>query len=185
VVRLAMRRGAVVLLTLLGLGSLGCGGSMGGGGPGAASSSSSGEGAALVGAEAPDFSLSPPGGGAALGPKDFRGKVLIVDFWATWCAPCRESFPAYQKLVDEFGGRLAVIGVSVDEDSSGIEKFRSETGVTFPLVWDEGQGVAGAYKPPTMPTSFIVDRFGIVSAVHEGFHAGDHEALREKVKSLF
>ena len=180
--RVAMRLGPIVFLTLLALGSIGCGGSMrGGGGPAAASS---GEGGALVGAEAPDFSLSPPGGGAPLGPKAFKGKVLIVDFWATWCAPCRESFPAYQKLVDEFGGRLAVLGVSVDDEASGIEKFRSETGVKFPLVWDEGQGVAGAYKPATMPTSFIVDRFGIVSAVHEGFHAGDDEALREKVKSL-
>ena len=158
-----------------------CGGSMSGGGP---NSASSGEAGGLVGAEAPDFTLPPSNGGVPVGPKSFKGKVLIVDFWATWCAPCRESFPAYQKLVDEFGGRLVVIGVSVDEDSSGVEKFRNETGVKFPLVWDEGQSVAAAYKPGTMPTSFVVDRAGIVSAVHEGFHAGDDALLREKVKSL-
>jgi len=158
-----------------------CGGSMSGGAP---SSGSSAPTSGLVGAAAPDFSLPPSNGGAPLGPQSFKGKVLIVDFWATWCAPCRESFPAYQKLVDEFGGRLVVVGVSVDEDSSGIEKFRNETGVKFPLVWDDGQSVAGAYKPGTMPTSFVVDRAGIVSAVHEGFHAGDDAVLREKVKSL-
>jgi len=158
-----------------------CGGSAGGGGPSSAASAGK---SALVGAAAPDFSLPPTSGGAAIGPKSFAGKVVIVDFWATWCAPCRESFPAYQKLVDEFGGKLVVVGVSVDEDSSGIEKFRNETGVKFPIVWDDGQSVAGAYKPATMPTSYIVDRAGIVSAVHEGFRAGDEAELREKVKSL-
>jgi thiol-disulfide isomerase/thioredoxin len=109
---------------------------------------------------------------------------VIVDFWATWCAPCRTSFPAYQALVDEFGGKLTVIGVSVDDDSSGIETFRSETGVKFPLVWDEGQAVVGSYKPATMPTSFIIDKAGIVTAIHEGFHEGDQAALREKIRSL-
>jgi cytochrome c biogenesis protein CcmG/thiol:disulfide interchange protein DsbE len=142
------------------------------------------EGGGLIGAPAPDFSLAPPGGGAAIGPGALKGQVVIVDFWATWCAPCRKSFPAYQALVDEFGGKLAVIGVSVDDDSSGIEAFRSETGVKFPLVWDEGQAVAGSYKPGTMPTSFVIDKAGIVTAIHEGFHEGDEATLREKIRSL-
>lgn len=142
------------------------------------------EGGGLVGAPAPDFSLAPPGGGGAIGPASFKGQVVIVDFWATWCAPCRKSFPAYQALMDEFGGKLTVIGVSVDDDSSGIEKFRSETGVKFPLVWDEGQAVAGSYKPGTMPTSFVIDKNGIVTSIHEGFHEGDEATLREKIRSL-
>jgi cytochrome c biogenesis protein CcmG/thiol:disulfide interchange protein DsbE len=142
------------------------------------------EGGGLIGAPAPDFSLTPQGGGAAIGPGALKGQVVIVDFWATWCAPCRNSFPAYQALVDEFGGKLAVIGVSVDDDSSGIEKFRSETGVKFPLVWDDGQAVAESYRPGTMPTSFVVDKAGIVAAIHEGFHEGDEAILREKIRSL-
>jgi cytochrome c biogenesis protein CcmG/thiol:disulfide interchange protein DsbE len=142
------------------------------------------EGGGLIGAPAPDFALSPPAGGGAISPSAFKGQVLIVDFWATWCAPCKKSFPAYQALVDEFGGKLAVIGVSVDDDSSGIEKFRSETGVKFPLVWDEGQAVSGTYKPGTMPTSFVIDKAGIVTAIHEGFHEGDEATLREKIRSL-
>ena len=158
----------------------GCGGAQ----PGPKSGGAVTEGGGLIGAPAPDFSLAPAAGGGAIGPAAFKGQVVIVDFWATWCAPCRTSFPAYQSLVDEFGGKLVVIGVSVDDDSSGIEEFRSETGVKFPLVWDEGQAVAGSYKPGTMPTSFVIDKAGIVTSIHEGFHAGDEATLREKIRSL-
>jgi cytochrome c biogenesis protein CcmG, thiol:disulfide interchange protein DsbE len=159
-------------LTVLGA----CGGSMG-------NAESAGK-SELVGAPAPDFSLAPAEGGAALGPKAFAGKVVIVDFWATWCAPCKESFPAYQRMVDKFGGELVVVGVSVDDDPKGIASFRSATGVKFPLVWDEGQVAAGVYRPGTMPTSFVLDRHGIVQFVHEGFRTGDESAIEEHVRSL-
>ena len=153
-----------------------CGGSMGG-----AQAPSNGE---RIGAQAPEFSLAPVDGGAPIGPATFAGKVLIVDFWATWCAPCRQSFPVYQKLVDEFDGKLAVIGVSVDDSADGIGKFKHETGVKFPLVWDMGQAVAGAYKPGTMPTSFLIDRAGIVHAIHEGFRRGDDATLEQEIRAL-
>jgi cytochrome c biogenesis protein CcmG/thiol:disulfide interchange protein DsbE len=156
---------------------LACAGKLGGG----ARSASEGE---LVGAQAPDFALSPPEGGEAIGPAAFRGKVLVVDFWATWCKPCRESFPVYQRLVDEFAGELAVIGVSVDEDATGIAAFREQTGVKFPLVWDQGQAAASVYKPATMPTSYLIDRAGLVKFVHEGFHAGDEAELERRIRTL-
>jgi len=172
--------GRLVTLVALGLalGTLGaCGGAMGGGSKSAATSD-------RVGAPAPDFTLDPVGGGTAIGPKSFAGKVLIVDFWATWCAPCRQSFPVYQRLLEKFGGKLAVIGVSVDDSPDGIEKFRTETGVRFPIVWDQGQAVAGAYKPGTMPTSFVIDRAGLVQSIHEGFHQGDDSTLEQEIRSL-
>jgi len=173
-----MTRGA--LLRAFGLAALAflgaCGGSMG-----QAQSGSSGE---LVGAPAPDFSLTPVDGGGAIGPKSFSGKVVIVDFWATWCTPCKESFPAYQRLVDKFGGELVVVGVSVDDDPKGIADFRAATGVKFPLVWDEGQVAASVYKPGTMPTSFLLDRHGIVQFVHQGFRTGDATAIEEHVQTL-
>jgi len=151
---------------------------MGGGG------AKSGAASDQIGAPAPDFSLAPVGGGSAIGPRSFAGKVLIVDFWATWCAPCRQSFPVYQHLLEKFPGQVAVVGVSVDDAPDGIAKFQSETGVHFPLVWDQGQSVAGAYKPGTMPTSFVVDRSGIVQKIHEGFHQGDEAALEQEIRSL-
>jgi peroxiredoxin len=170
------RRGVLRAGLVFALAPLACGGTMGG-----ASAPSNGE---RVGAQAPDFSLAPIDGGAPLGPASFTGKVLIVDFWATWCAPCRQSFPVYQHLLEKFDGKLAVIGVSVDDAADGIAKFKSETGVKFPLVWDQGQAVAGAYKPGTMPTSFVVDRSGIVHSIHEGFHKGDESALEQEIRSL-
>ena len=174
-----MRLGRVLLLVVLALslGTLGgCGGAMGG--------SKAPESSERVGAPAPDFSLAPVDGGSPIGPTTYAGKVLIVDFWATWCAPCRQSFPVYQRLVEKFGGRLEVIGVSVDEAADGIGKFRNETGVRFPLVWDQGQAVAASYKPGTMPTSFVVDRSGLVHSIHEGFHQGDEATFEQEIRSL-
>ena len=167
-----LRALGTVALALLGA----CGGSMGG--------PASAEDSELVGAPAPEFSLSPVGGGAPIGPKSFAGKVVIVDFWATWCAPCKQSFPAYQRMVDKFGGELVVVGVSVDDDPDGIAAFRSATGVKFPLVWDEGKAAAGVYKPGTMPTSYVLDRNGIVQFVHQGFRTGEASSIEEHVQSL-
>jgi peroxiredoxin len=138
----------------------------------------------LVGEEAPSFHLPAQFGADTVSPSLAAGKVLIVDFWATWCAPCKDSFPAYQKLLGEFGDKLMVIGVSVDDDPSGIRRFAKETSVSFPLAWDQHQVVAGRYKPTTMPTSFIIDQNGIVRYVHAGFHAGDEKVLERQVRSL-
>ena len=171
--RLAFLVALVALATLAG-----CGGAMGGGG------AKSGSASEQIGAPAPDFSLAPVDGGTPVGPHSFTGKVVIVDFWATWCAPCRQSFPVYQKLVEKLPGQLAVIGVSVDDGPDGIAKFKSETGVRFPIVWDQGQSVAGVYKPGTMPTSFVIDRAGIVKTIHEGFRQGDEQALEQEIRSL-
>lgn len=170
--RMVVRAAIVATLAL----PLACGGSAG-----PVNSPENGE---RVGAQAPDFSLAPVGGGAPVGPAAFVGKVVIVDFWATWCGPCRQSFPAYQRLLGKFDGKLAVIGVSVDDAPDEIAKFKSETGVSFPLVWDQGQMVAANYKPGTMPTAFVIDRAGIVHSIHQGFHAHEESSLEQEIRSL-
>jgi cytochrome c biogenesis protein CcmG, thiol:disulfide interchange protein DsbE len=138
----------------------------------------------LVGAPAPSFELADVAGGGDQSLDAYASKVVIVDFWATWCEPCKQSFPAYQKLVDEMAGELVVIGVSQDDDAKGIAAFRSETGAKFPLVWDDGKAVAKSYDPPTMPTAFVLDKSGIVRFVHAGYRAGDEATLEEEVRSL-
>ena len=167
-----------VALAALSLAVVGCGGA----GKAAAHASTEHP---LLGAPAPDFELPSPDGKERVALSSAAGKVLIVDFWATWCEPCRASFPAYQRLVDGAQGRLVVIGVSVDEEPSGIAAFASETGVKFPLVWDEGQGAAKSYRPPTMPTSFVIDQHGVVRFVHAGFTAGDEAQIEAQVSSLY
>lgn len=140
----------------------------------------------LLGATAPDFDL--PRIGAADGAprvrlRDARGQVTVVDFWATWCAPCRDSFPAYERLVAERKD-VTFVAVSVDEEPGGIPAFVEETGVTFPVAWDEGQAVSQRYAPPTMPTSYVIDKSGVVRFVHAGFRAGDEGELAAVLDGL-
>jgi peroxiredoxin len=137
----------------------------------------------LVGAPAPAFELAEVGGGKQ-SLAAHAGKVVLVDFWATWCQPCKQSFPAYQKLVERLNGEVVVLGVSQDDEAQGIPAFRSETGAKFPLLWDDGRAVAKSYDPPTMPTVFVVDKNGIVRFVHVGYHAGDEDKLEQEVRSL-
>lgn len=165
---------ALVALTL----SAACAGGAGSA-TGAASASH-----ALLGAPAPQFELRGPAGGGAHSLAAYAGKVVIVDFWATWCQPCKQSFPAYQKLVQQLNGELVVVAISQDDDDTGISAFVSETGAKFPVLWDDGKAVAKSYDPPTMPTAYVVDKSGIVRFVHVGYHAGDEVTLEEEVRSL-
>ncbi|MEZ4226638.1 MAG: TlpA disulfide reductase family protein [Polyangiaceae bacterium] len=138
----------------------------------------------LLGAKAPDFNLKAQYGGSEASLSAVAGKVVIVDFWATWCDPCKESFPHYQAMLDRHAGDLAVIGVSVDDEPDGIAAFGQQTGVKFPLAWDDGQSVSRQYSPSTMPTSFVIDRNGIVRYVHAGFHSGDEAELEQRVSAI-
>ncbi|HVY29731.1 MAG TPA: TlpA disulfide reductase family protein [Polyangiaceae bacterium] len=173
-----MRRSLLVLPATLWLSA--CAAGMGGGGANSAAGASH----ALVGAPAPAFELREVSGGGDQSLEAYAGKVVIVDFWATWCKPCKESFPAYQKLVTQMGGDLVVVGVSQDDDSKGIAAFLSETGAKFPVVWDDGKAVAKSYDPPSMPTAFVIDKSGIVRFVHVGYRPGDEATLEDEVRSL-
>jgi peroxiredoxin len=147
-------------------------------------SSNEGEEHRLVGVQAPAFDLKGESGAERVSIADGSGKVMIVDFWATWCKPCKESFPFYQGLVDKHGDQLVMIGISVDDEPDGIADFAKQTGAKFPLAWDDGKALSRQYGPPTMPTSYIVDRNGIVRYVHVGFKAGSAEEIEAKVDSL-
>lgn len=136
----------------------------------------------LVGAKAPDFELPAQGGGESVSPGANSGKVVIVDFWATWCEPCRESFPAYERMTKEHD--VVVLGVSVDDEPDDIPRFVADTKVHFPVAWDRDQRVSKVYKPPAMPTSYIIDSEGIVRHVHAGFHPGEDAAIAREVDAL-
>jgi cytochrome c biogenesis protein CcmG/thiol:disulfide interchange protein DsbE len=162
------------------LSSLSCDAGAGGSGPSSAADAQH----PLLGAAAPAFELSSPDGKQKVSSSAYTGKVVVVDFWATWCAPCKQSFPAYQRLAQKFGSKLAVIGISVDEDPAGIAKFAKDTGAKFPLAWDDGQIPSKSYQPSTMPTSFVIDQGGIVRFVHSGFHAAEEREIESEIESL-
>jgi peroxiredoxin len=137
----------------------------------------------LNGAPAPDFSLAARGGASAsLG--EHAGKVVLVDFWATWCEPCRSSFPEYQALLARYANRVVVLGISEDDEEQGIDRFAEETAVRFPLAWDADKAVAQRYQISGMPTLFIIDQSGLVRFVHAGFRPGDEQQISAAIDSL-
>jgi peroxiredoxin len=138
----------------------------------------------LLGAPAPSFDLKAQHGAKRVSLEGSGGRVRVVDFWATWCEPCKESFPAYQKLDDKYGNKLVIIGISVDDEPNGIRAFAEETQVKFALAWDEGQAISARYQPPTMPTSYVVDKSGIVRHVHAGFRSGDEQEIEAAIAGL-
>jgi peroxiredoxin len=137
----------------------------------------------LNGAPAPPFSLAVRNGDRA-SVATYAGKIVLLDFWATWCEPCRASFPAYQALVSRSGDRLALLAISEDDEEQGIDRFAEETGVHFPIAWDADKSVAQSYQLSSMPTLFIVDKNGLVRFVHAGYHAGDEDKISAAVASL-
>lgn len=116
--------------------------------------------------------------------EEWRGKVVLVDFWATWCDPCRDSLPFYERLADEYDDRFRVLAVSVDERKSAVASFVDRHDFSFDVAFDDGHAIADRFEPPTMPTCYLIGPDGEVEFVHAGFEEGDDAALAERVESL-
>jgi thiol-disulfide isomerase/thioredoxin len=114
-----------------------------------------------------------------------KGKVVLVDFWASWCAPCKQEMPVLERLYQKYKDRgLVVVGVSVDQEGTNVGAFLKQLKVSFPIVHDKGHDVANRFKPPRMPSSYIVDRNGVVRNVHGGFRAGDDATIEGEITKL-
>lgn len=113
------------------------------------------------------------------------GKVTIVDFWATWCEPCKKSFPKYQELYVKYkASGLEIVGVSVDDEKGGIPDFVDTHGAKFPVGWDEGHKIAEKWKVENMPSAYVIDKKGVVKYVHKGYHDGEEAELEKEIKEL-
>jgi thiol-disulfide isomerase/thioredoxin len=106
-------------------------------------------------------------------PDALKGKVVVVDFWASWCLPCAKSFPVLDELQKKYGDKLVILAVNVDEKAANMEKFLAKHAVSFTVVRDAQQKLVAAAEPQTMPTSFILDGEGKVRFLHSGFHGED------------
>ncbi len=106
-------------------------------------------------------------------PDDLKGKIVLVDFWASWCTPCAKSFPALDELQKKYGDKLVVIAVNVDDKKSKMDAFLAKHPVSFTVVRDAEQKLVAAVEPKSMPTSFILDATGKVRFLHNGFHGED------------
>lgn len=138
----------------------------------------------LVGAKAPPFDLPAQAGGGRASLDSVGGKVSIIDFWATWCEPCKLSFPKYQALLSKYDGDIAVVGISEDDEPDGIAEFAKDTEVKFVLAWDRDKRVAERYKPDAMPTGYVVDKEGVIRHVHAGYHEGEEAVIERQIKAL-
>lgn len=137
---------------------------------------------AHAGARAPAFTASTPTG-APIALSDYRGKVVLVDFWATWCPPCVASMPALERLHRAYQGRgFAVLGVDQDPgDEAGVRAFVAAHDLTFPIAMDPGT-IARDYGAYSFPTSYLVDRQGVVRRVHHG--PAVESSLRPEIEDL-
>jgi thiol-disulfide isomerase/thioredoxin len=113
-------------------------------------------------------------------------RVVLVDFWASWCAPCKASFPAYARLQAAYASRgLVIVAVSVDENLAAYAAFVKKMKPPFATLLDHGQAFVRAVRVPAMPTSYLVGRDGRVRFVHEGFHgSATEEELRRQIEAL-
>ena len=117
---------------------------------------------------APDVAL-PQLDGAQLTLRDLRGKVVLINIWATWCPPCRAEMPAIQQAHATYSDRgLIVLAVNQREDTSAIAPFLEQYGLTFPVLLDRDGQASATYQANVLPSSFFVDRRGVIRAVYRG-----------------
>jgi peroxiredoxin len=133
---------------------------------------------------APDFTLR-----AMTGPnlqlKDQRGRVVMVNFWATWCGPCREEMPQLNRLYEKYrASGFVLFGVNVDDDSSKAADVAKKLGVTFPVLLDTDKKVSKLYDLSTMPSTVIIDRDGKVRYVHRGYLTGYENDYEKQIREL-
>jgi thiol-disulfide isomerase/thioredoxin len=119
-------------------------------------------------------------------PDRLKGQVILLDFWASWCGPCKSSFPAMEELHKAYAARgLTIVAVSVDEKREEMERFVKRANVSFTTVRDAGHNLVAIANIPTMPTSFLVDRAGKVRFVHNGFRGDETvKKYREQIELL-
>lgn len=115
----------------------------------------------------------------------YKGKVVYVDFWASWCGPCIQSFPFMNKLENEFKDKgLAVVAINLDEELGDAKAFVTEHPVDFSIATDPEQQCAKQFQVKAMPSSYLIDRNGVIREVHLGFRPGEAEQFRTVVEQI-
>jgi thiol-disulfide isomerase/thioredoxin len=137
--------------------------------------------AVSVGQGAPEFDL--PGARGAVKLSDLRGKVVYVDFWASWCAPCKQSFPWLNEMQARYGAHgLEIVGINVDARRTDADRFLAQVPARFTLAFDARGDTPGRYAAKGMPTSFLIARDGTIVATHVGFRAEDKSRIEREIR---
>jgi thiol-disulfide isomerase/thioredoxin len=139
-----------------------------------------------IGKEARQFSGKTENGDK-INLSDYKGKILVLDFWASWCKPCKEEFPYLIELYNQYSDKnFSILGVNIDKDIANLRKFLLEINkdVPYKIILDPEAKIPSDYNLDSMPSVFIIDKNGVVKYIHIGFLSGDKEKYKKEIETL-
>ncbi len=138
----------------------------------------------LIGQQAPDFTLrSDAGENKKL--SELRGKVVLLNFWATWCGPCRQEIPKLAELKELHNDyEFELLGINIDEDTSKALRLAKKLSVNFPILFDESKQVSKSYDIDAMPMTVLIDRDGTIRYVHRGYKENYVSLYQKQIQKL-
>jgi thiol-disulfide isomerase/thioredoxin len=137
-----------------------------------------------TGAPAPDFQLK-SNSGKPLSLASLKGQIVLVNFWASWCGPCRKEMPILEQLNRQYRGKgVTLVGVNVEPDSAAAADWLKATPVSFPILFDVDSKVSKLYQVEGMPNTVILDRKGNVRYIHRGYRAGAENEYLDQIRAL-
>jgi peroxiredoxin len=137
-----------------------------------------------TGAPAPTFQLN-SSAGKPVALADLKGQIVLLNFWASWCGPCRQEMPILEQLNRQYHSKgVTLLGVNVEPDSNAAVNWLKATPVTFPILFDTDSKVSKLYEVEGMPNTVIVDRKGVVRYIHRGYNAGAENEYLDQIRSL-
>jgi peroxiredoxin len=136
------------------------------------------------GTAAPAFQL-PAAAGNPVGLNDLKGQVVLINFWASWCGPCRQEMPLLEQMYRKYkAAGFTLLGVNVEPKSADAVGFLKTTPVSFPILFDTESKVSTLYEVSGMPSTVIVDRKGKVRYIHHGYKPGDESEYMDQIRTL-
>lgn len=136
-----------------------------------------------VGSKAPDFTLQRVNRATEIALEDFRGKPVFLDFWASWCPPCRQSTPDVKRLSREFSNKIQVIGINMDQDINAARSYIRSNNIQF-INLRGNQKVSSAYKVSGIPAFFIIDSEGRIVQSYSGYRSEYYDEWRREIRNI-
>ena len=133
---------------------------------------------------APDFTLRTVGG-SNIRLQEQRGRVVLINFWATWCGPCKQEVPHLNRLYEKYrAAGFVLLGVNVDDDARNATEVALKLGIKFPVLFDTDKAVSRSYDLVTMPSTVLIDRDGRVRYIHKGYLSGYEDTYEKQIREL-
>ncbi len=138
----------------------------------------------LIAAPAPDFTLK-SNQGKNIRLSELKGEIVLVNFWASWCGPCRKELPAFEKLYQKYKPLgVTILAVNVDDDPAKADELLAEVNISFPVLYDTDQKISELYKVSAMPSTYFINRDGELVNTHRSFKDGDEKKYKKLIKEL-